>query len=105
VLRIPRPAAVVAPPVVANIEHDDRYAELRPNDDDRQSLSLQIAVKLRRVDPATEIGPTDVAPAEIVEAAGDIDHRLRREGHYHRIFDARSRPQMRMAADESARCE
>jgi hypothetical protein len=68
----PGPAAVVAPPIIADAEGHDADAELRAEIQYRDAAVLIVIVQITAVHPATIAFPVHIAPRPIIEAAAHI---------------------------------
>jgi hypothetical protein len=70
---IPRPAAVVAPPIIADAKGHDADAELRAEIEHRDAAVLVVIVQIAAVDPAAVAFPVHIAPRPVIEAAAHIE--------------------------------
>jgi hypothetical protein len=89
-LAIPRPAGIITAPIIAEAERYDADPELRSILQHRNSLVLIIEEKKRAIDPAAVRPPVHIAPGPVIEAAVDVDQRVRRQGRDQRVIGARA---------------
>ena len=94
--RIPRPAHVVAAPVIAEIEGDDADPKSRAHVDHGYPPLLVVVIQIAAVEPAVVALPIHVAPREIVEASIDGQQAARRNAQDDGIIGARPRPQVNL---------
>jgi hypothetical protein len=91
---VPRPAAIVATPIIADAEGHDTDAELRAEIQHRHTAVLIVVIQIAAVNPAAIALPIDIAPGPIVETAADIEQGIAGDGSDDGIIGARTGPQM-----------
>jgi hypothetical protein len=94
---VPRPADIVAAPVIAEIEGDDPDAERRARIEHGHASVLIVVVQIAAVEPTVIAFPVDIAPREIVETAVDSQQAVRGNAHDDGIVGARARPKVNFA--------
>ena len=69
---VPGPAAVVAPPIIADAKSHDANAELGTEIQHRDAAVLIVIVQIATVDPAAVALPVHIAPRPVIETAAHI---------------------------------
>jgi hypothetical protein len=101
---IPRPAGVIATPIIAETECHDADAELRSILDHGNAAALVIVVQVVAVYPAAIAFPIDIAPGPIVDTTVQIHQSVGRDGGDERIVGTRSGSKMHMALGVGVGC-
>ena len=86
---IPRPASIVAAPVVADTERHDADPQTRTELDDGNAAVLIIEEQKITVDPAAVTLPVHIAPSPVVETTVHVQQTVGRQGENQRIVGAR----------------
>jgi hypothetical protein len=91
---VPRPAPIIAAPVIADAERHDADPQLRAELENGHAPALIVVIQIIAVHPAAVALPVHIAPSPIVETPVHIQESAGRNGHDQGIVGARSGAQV-----------